>query len=80
MQCQQAAQSFRPSFPGMPIVLLGQDSISKAVGSYPKLSDQRAALSMARSPKSKGRSLDSLKFELPGCCGNLIDEVNRKLK
>lgn len=26
MQCQQAAQSFQPLFPGMPIVLMGQDS------------------------------------------------------
>lgn len=25
-QCQQATQSFRPLFPGMPIVLMGQDS------------------------------------------------------
>lgn len=26
MQCQQAVQSFQPLFPGMPIVLMGQDS------------------------------------------------------
>ncbi len=25
MQCQQAVQSFQPLFPGMPIVLMGQD-------------------------------------------------------
>jgi hypothetical protein len=52
-----------------------QDSISKAVGS-------------ARCPehgqkptiKVKGRSLDSLKFEVSGCCDNLINEVKKKLK
>ena len=26
MQCQQAAQSFQPLFPGMPLVLMGQDT------------------------------------------------------
>lgn len=52
-----------------------QDSISKAVGS-------------ARCPehgqkpkiKVKGRNLDSLKFEVSGCCDSLIDEVKKKLK
>lgn len=52
-----------------------QDSISKTVGS-------------ARCPehgqkpkiKVKGPNLDSLTFEVSGCCDRLIDEVNRKLK
>jgi len=26
MQCQETAQSFQPLFPGIPIVLMGQDS------------------------------------------------------
>lgn len=26
IQCQQAVQSFQPLFPGMPIVLMGQDT------------------------------------------------------
>ncbi|MDP1557710.1 MAG: hypothetical protein Q8K59_11560 [Nitrosomonas sp.] len=26
MQCQQTAQSFQPLFPGIPIVLMGQDA------------------------------------------------------
>ncbi len=51
-----------------------QDSISKAVGS-------------ARCPehgqkpiiKVKGRNLDSLKFEVSGCCDSLIEEAKRKL-
>jgi len=52
-----------------------QNSISKAVGS-------------ARCPehgqkpkiKVKGRNLDSLQFEVSGCCDSLIDEVKRKLE
>jgi hypothetical protein len=52
-----------------------QDSISKAFGS-------------ARCPdhgqkpkiKVKGHNLDSLKFEVSGCCDSLIEEVKRKLK
>lgn len=52
-----------------------QDSISKSIGS-------------ARCPehgqkpkiKVKGRNLDSLKFEVTGCCDSLINEVKRKLK
>lgn len=52
-----------------------QDSISKAVGS-------------ARCPehghkpkiKVKGRNLDSLKFEVSGCCDSLIEQVKRKLE
>ncbi len=52
-----------------------KNSISKAVGSTrcpehgqkPKI-------------KAKGRSLDSLKFEVSGCCDNLIGEVKKKLK
>jgi len=52
-----------------------QDSIAKSVGS-------------ARCPehgqkpkiKVKGRNLDSLTFEVSGCCDSLIDEVKRKLK
>ncbi len=30
--------------------------------------------------KVKGRNLDSLSFEVTGCCERLIDEVKRKLK
>jgi hypothetical protein len=52
-----------------------QDSVTKAVetarcpehGQKPKI-------------KVKGRSLDSLKFEVSGCCNGLIEEVHRKLK
>jgi len=52
-----------------------QDSISKTVGSVrcpehgqkPKI-------------KVKGRNLDSLKFEVSGCCDSLIEEVKRKLE
>lgn len=52
-----------------------QDSIPKAVGS-------------ARCPehgqkpkiKVKGRNLDSLIFEVSGCCNRLVGEVQRKLK
>ncbi len=52
-----------------------QDSIAKAVGS-------------ARCPehgqkpkiKVKGHSLDSLTFEVSGCCDSLIEAVKRKLK
>ena len=52
-----------------------QDSIGKAVGSTrcpehgqkPKI-------------KVKGRNLDSLKFEVSGCCDSLIEAVKKKLK
>lgn len=52
-----------------------QNSISKAVRS-------------ARCPehglkpriKVKGRNLESLKFEVSGCCDSLIEAVKRKLK
>jgi len=52
-----------------------QDSISKAIrsarcpqhGQKPKI-------------KVKGRNLDSLKFEVSGCCDSLIEQVNKKLK
>lgn len=52
-----------------------QESISKAVGS-------------ARCPehgqkpkiKVKGRKLDSLSFEVSGCCEQMIETVKKKLK
>ncbi len=52
-----------------------QESIAKAVGS-------------ARCPehhqspkiKVKGRNLDSLSFEVSGCCDQLIETVKKKLK
>ena len=52
-----------------------QESIRKAVGS-------------ARCPthgqtpkiKAKGRKLDSLSFEVSGCCDQLIETVKKKLK
>jgi len=50
-----------------------QDSISKAVGSA-RCSEH------GQKPKInvQGRNLDSLKFEVSGCCDNLIDEVKKK--
>lgn len=52
-----------------------QDSIAKAVRSArcPE-HGQKPRISV------KGRNLDSLKFEVSGCCDSLIEEVKRKLK
>jgi len=52
-----------------------QDSISKAIGSA-RCSEHGQKPKI----KVKGRNLDSLKFEVSGCCDNLIEEVRRKLK
>ena len=52
-----------------------QDSISKAVGSaHCPEHGQKPKI------KAKGRNLDLLKFEVSGCCDNLIEEVKRKLE
>ena len=52
-----------------------QSSIRKSVGSV-RCSEHGA------SPKVlvKGRNLDSLEFEVSGCCDTLIEQVKRKLK
>lgn len=52
-----------------------QGSIKKSVGSV-RCSEHGA------SPKVlvKGRNLDSLQFEVSGCCDTLIEQVKRKLK
>lgn len=52
-----------------------QDSISKAVGSA-RCPEHGQKLKI----KVKGRNLDSLKFEVSGCCDRLIDEVKRNLE
>ncbi|MBM7422906.1 hypothetical protein [Spongiibacter marinus] len=52
-----------------------QQSITKAVGSArcPE-HDQKPKI------KVKGRNLDSLNFEVSGCCEQLIENVKKKLK
>ncbi len=52
-----------------------QDSVSKAVGSTrcPEHGQKPGF-------KVKGSNLDSLKFEVSGCCDGLINEVKKKLK
>jgi len=52
-----------------------QDSITRSVGSArcPE-HGQRPKI------KVKGRNLDSLSFEVAGCCDQLIDSVKKKLK
>ena len=52
-----------------------QDSVSKTVGTVhcPKHGKKPKI-------KVKGRNLDSLSFEVSGCCDSLIEEVKTKLQ
>ena len=52
-----------------------QNSISKSIGSA-RCSEHNQRPKI----KVKGRNLDSLKFEVSGCCDSLIEKVKRKLK
>lgn len=52
-----------------------QDSITKSVGSA-----RCPAHGQKPKIKVKGRKLDSLSFEVTGCCDQLIDTVKKKLK
>lgn len=51
-----------------------KDSITKSVGLV-RCPEHGSKPSI----QAKGRSLDSLTFEVSGCCSKLIDEVKRKL-
>lgn len=52
-----------------------QESITKSVGSARcPVHGQRPKI------KVKGRNLDSLSFEVSGCCEQLIETVKKKLK
>jgi hypothetical protein len=52
-----------------------QESITKSVGSA-----RCPAHGQKPKIKVKGRNLDSLSFEVSGCCDQLIETVRRKLK
>jgi hypothetical protein len=52
-----------------------QESIIKSVGSA-----QCSEHAQRPKVKVKGRNLDSLSFEVSGCCDQLIEAVKKKLK